>query len=117
ETNTPTHTPTVTSTPTETSTATATSTPTITPTPIAICIVVVRPENAAVVRVNAGQNELSLGTLPSGTVMEVLEQRRNTTTNAVWYNIKVQVGQATLTGWVRSDLVIATSNTECPLIP
>lgn len=117
ETNTPTHTPTVTSTPTATSTATATSTPTITPTPIAICIVVVRPESAAVVRVRPGQNEQSLGVLPSGTIMEVLEQRRNTTTNAVWYNIKVQVEEANLTGWVRSDLVVATSNTECPLIP
>lgn len=102
---------------TETSTPTATATPTITPTPIALCIVVVRQENAAVVRVAPGQNELSLGTLPSGTIMEVLEQRRNPNTNAVWYNIKVQVGQASLVGWVRSDLVVATSNTECPLIP
>jgi tetratricopeptide (TPR) repeat protein len=117
ETYTPTHTSTVTSTPTSTSTPTATSTPSITPTPIALCIVVVRPENAAVVRVAPGQNELSLGTLPSGTVMEVLAQRRNTTTEAVWYNIKTEVGEATLTGWVRSDLVQATSNTECPLIP
>ncbi|PJF32417.1 MAG: hypothetical protein CUN52_01700 [Phototrophicales bacterium] len=117
ETYTPTHTPTVTPTYTETSTPTATATPTITPTPIALCIVVVRPENAAVVRVAPGQNELSLGTLPSGTIMEVLEQRRNPNTNAVWYNIKVQVGQASLVGWVRSDLVVATSNTECPLIP
>jgi len=117
ETNTPTHTPTVTSTPTETSTSTATHTPTITPTPIAICIVVVLPQSAAVVRVQPGQNELSLGTLPSGTILEVLGQRRNTTTNAVWYNIKTQIEEATLTGWVRSDLVEATSNTQCPLIP
>lgn len=117
ETNTPTHTPTVTSTPTETSTSTATFTPTITPTPIAICIVVVRPDSAAVVRVRAGQNELSLGTLPSGTILEVLAQERNPNTNAVWYNIKTQVEEATLTGWVRSDLVEATSNTQCPLIP
>lgn len=104
-THTPTSTSTSTSTPTSTPTSTATLTPTITQTPLALCIVTpVDPGGARVRSTRSTTGNTQVGTLPSDEFAEVYDQQYGDR-GFVWYQIRVQVGDANLSGWVRSDSV------------
>lgn len=122
---TPSNTPTATSTPTYTATPsntpTATSTPTPTPTPVELCQVVVLNTNSIRVRsrpTNRAGTPI-VGWLGTGTVAPVLKLQREerNPTGPVWYFIRVNVDDANLEGWIRSDIVSNVIGSECPGLP
>lgn len=120
---TPSDTPTRTSTPTHTATPsntpTSTNTPTATATPLELCEVVVLNTEAIRVRARATTQSPIVGWLGTGTVAPVLKlqrQERNPT-GPVWYFVQISVDDATLEGWIRSDIVSVVLGTECPEIP
>ena len=122
---TPSNTPTATSTPTYTATPsntpTATSTPTSTPTPVELCQVVVLNTNSIRVRsrpTNRAGTPI-VGWLGTGTVAPVLklEREERNPTGPVWYFIRVNVDDANLEGWIRSDIVSNVIGSECPGLP
>lgn len=122
---TPSNTPTATSTPTYTATPsntpTATSTPTSTPTPVELCQVVVLNTNSIRVRsrpTNRAGTPI-VGWLGTGTVAPVLKLQREerNPTGPVWYFIRVNVDDANLEGWIRSDIVSNVIGSECPGLP
>ena len=120
---TPSDTPTQTSTPTFTATPsntpTSTDTPTATATPRELCQVVVLNTEAIRVRTRPTTQSPIVGWLGTGTVAPVLKlqrQERNPT-GPVWYFVQVSVDDATLEGWIRSDIVSVVLGTECPEIP
>ena len=122
---TPSNTPTPTSTPTYTATPsntpTATSTPTPTPTPVELCQVVVLNTNS--IRVRSRPTNVTgtpiVGWLGTGTVAPVLKMQREerNPTGPVWYFIRVNVDDANLEGWIRSDIVSNVIGSECPGLP
>ena len=122
---TPSNTPTATSTPTYTATPsntpTATSTPTPTPTPVELCQVVVLNTNSIRVRSRATNRAGTpiVGWLGTGTVAPVLKLQREerNPTGPVWYFIRVNVDDANLEGWIRSDIVSNVIGSECPGLP
>ena len=119
------NTPTATNTPTYTSTPsntpTATSTPTATPTPVELCQVVVLNTNSIRVRSRATNRTGTpiVGWLGTGTVAPVLKMQREerNPTGPVWYFIRVNVDDANLEGWIRSDIVSNVIGSECPGLP
>ncbi|MDE2775320.1 MAG: tetratricopeptide repeat protein [Chloroflexota bacterium] len=119
--NTPTHTNTPTPTATPSNTPTATSTPTFTATPVELCQVVVLNTNSIRVRsrpTNRAGTPI-VGWLGTGTVAPVLklEREERNPTGPVWYFIQVNVDDANLEGWIRSDIVSNVIGSECPDIP
>ena len=120
-TNTPTTTNTPTVTPTATNTPTATDTPTITPTPEILCRVVVTNRNSIRVRARptTATGSIVAGWLAPQTVAPVLKQEREerNPTGPVWYFVRVTVDDATVEGWIRSDIVFIDPSTACPAIP
>ena len=119
--NTPTHTNTPTPTATPSNTPTATSTPTFTATPVELCQVVVLNTNSIRVRsrpTNRAGTPI-VGWLGTGTVAPVLklEREERNPTGPVWYFIQVNVDDANLEGWIRSDIVSNVIGSECPEIP
>ena len=120
-TNTPTTTDTPTVTPTATNTPTATDTPTITPTPEILCRVVVTNRNSIRVRARptTATGSIVAGWLAPQTVAPVLKQEREerNPTGPVWYFVRVTVDDATVEGWIRSDIVFIDPSTACPAIP
>ena len=119
--NTPTHTYTPTATATPSNTPTATSTPTFTATPVELCQVVVLNTNSIRVRsrpTNRAGTPI-VGWLGTGTVAPVLklEREERNPTGPVWYFIQVNVDDANLEGWIRSDIVSNVIGSECPEIP
>ena len=119
--NTPTHTSTPTSTATPSNTPTATSTPTYTATPVELCQVVVLNTNSIRVRSRPTNRQGTpiVGWLGTGTVAPVLklEREERNPTGPVWYFIQVNVDDANLEGWIRSDIVSNVIGSECPEIP
>ncbi len=122
---TPSDTPTQTSTPTYTATPsdtpTATGTPTPTSTPVILCQVVVLNTNSIRVRsrpTNRAGTPI-VGWLGTGTVASVLKLQREerNPTGPIWYFIRVNVDDANLDGWIRSDIVSNVIGSECPESP
>ncbi len=120
---TPSKTPTQTSTPTYTATPsdtpTNTNTPTATATPQELCEVIVLNTDAIRVRTRPTTQSPIVGWMPTGTVAPVhkLERQERNPTGPVWYFVQISVDDATLEGWVRSDIVSVRLGTECPEIP
>ena len=120
---TPSNTPTQTSTPTYTATPsdtpTNTNTPTATATPQELCEVIVLNTDAIRVRTRPTTQSPIVGWMPTGTVAPVhkLERQERNPTGPVWYYVQISVDDATLKGWVRSDIVSVRLGTECPEIP
>ena len=122
---TPSDTPTPTSTPTATPTAsptpTATATPTATPTPVELCQVVVLNTNSIRVRSRPTNRTGTpiVGWLATGTVAPVLklEREERNPSGPIWYFIRVNVDDANLEGWIRSDIVSNVIGSECPQLP
>ena len=99
----------------------ATSTPTFTATPVELCQVVVLNTNSIRVRsrpTNRAGTPI-VGWLGTGTVAPVLklEREERNPTGPVWYFIQVNVDDANLEGWIRSDIVSNVIGSECPEIP
>ncbi len=115
---TPTFTPTITS--TASLTPTATQTPTPTATPRELCRVVVINVNSIRVRARpTTEGSIVVGWLAPGTVAPVLRQQREdrNPTGPVWYFISVTVDDASVEGWIRSDIVHVDPGTRCPPVP
>ena len=116
---TPTFTPTITPTPSRT--PTPTKTPTETPTPRELCRVVVVNVNSIRVRARPSTvgGSIVVGWLAPGTVAPVLRQQREerNPTGPVWYFISVTVDDASVEGWIRSDIVHVDPGTRCPQVP
>ncbi len=117
-----TYTPTFTATitPTPSMTPTATQTPTPTATPRELCRVVVINVNSIRVRARpTTEGSIVVGWLAPGSVAPVLRQQREdrNPTGPVWYFISVTVDDASVEGWIRSDIVHVDPGTRCPPVP
>ncbi len=112
-TNTPTHTHTPTPTLTPSDTPTVTLTPTITPTQQVLCDVFIPGPDAANVRAEPSIASARVGAVPAGSVVPVSGQQIGTD-GRLWYLIRFNIGSASVTGWVRSDVVRAVN--QCPAL-
>lgn len=110
-TNTPTHTHTPTLTPTPSDTPTITPTPTVTPTQQVLCDVFIPGPDAANVRAEPSTASARVGTVPAGSVVPVSGQQIGPD-GRLWYLIRFTLGSASITGWVRSDVVRVVN--QCP---
>jgi len=109
---TPTHTPTITVTYTPTDTPTTTLTPTITPTKDVLCEVYIPGPESANVRPSPSVQAARIGAIPPNTVAAVTGQQVGSQDGRLWYLLTATIGSATVTGWVRSDIVTPVS--ACP---
>ena len=101
-------------------TPTPTQTPTATATPRELCRVVVINVNSIRVRARpTTEGSIVVGWLAPGTVAPVLRQQREdrNPTGPVWYFISVTVDDASVEGWIRSDIVHVDPGTRCPPVP
>ncbi len=118
ETPTPTHTPSITPTPSDTpeptATPTLTYTPSITPTPSVLCFVFANRE-AVNVRAQPNPSGIVIFVASIGQSMDVMAQQIGTD-NQRWFQVRFEVDQARLTGWVRADLVREISSSRCPVL-
>jgi hypothetical protein len=71
-----------------------------------------RSDNAINVRSQASTRSESLivGKLPAGYAADVLRQVRSSADGRIWFYISAQIEGASLTGWVRIDLVTQIDN-------
>ncbi len=112
ETYTPSVTPTPSDTPEPTSTPTYTVTPSITPTPSVLCFVYADRE-AINVRAQPNPSGILIYTISLGQSMDVIAQQIGTD-NQRWFQVRLEVETAVITGWVRADLVKELGGTHCP---
>lgn len=113
-TDTPTHTSTPTATFTPSLTPTITDTPTITATPQVICRVIALGPDQPRVRSQPSTAADQLGNIPIGTIVDVAGQQVGGD-GRLWFLVKVNLGSASVTGWVRSDVVRQAE--PCPEFP
>jgi hypothetical protein len=114
-TNTPTHTHTPTATHTPTETPTITLTPSVTATLSELCRVFVAGSESINVRSRPSATATLVGRIPRNTAMPVLRQERSTSDGRVWFYVNAPVEGARIEGWIRSDLVVQTS--DCGQLP
>ncbi len=111
---TPTDTPTHTWTPTPSHTPTHTWTPSITPTPSILCLVFASSQ-AVNVRAEPSPVATRIFTVDLGQALEVLDQQLGRD-NQRWFEVRFKVGQSTIIGWVRADLVQEVPDAPCPTL-
>ncbi|MBI5958312.1 MAG: SH3 domain-containing protein, partial [Chloroflexi bacterium] len=113
---TPSITPTPTSTFTPTDTPTATYTPSITPTPSILCVVFVPSSSGINVRSQPNLDSRTMATAPMGQSMNVLVQQRGEDGQR-WFQVRFAIGDGSVTGWVREDVVEEMQGISCPPLP
>jgi hypothetical protein len=113
-TDTPTHTYTPSITPTPSDTPEPTDTPTLTPTPSVLCYVYADRE-AVNVRAQPNPAGILIYTINLGQSMEVIWQQIGTD-NQRWFQVRLEVEDALITGWVRADLVKQLGSNRCPTL-